>query len=60
MLEKEYEYNGYKIEIHENPIYHDFEFVIKTLDGKVVCTSNQFYDYAIDAEKDAQLIINGI
>lgn len=60
MLEKEYEYCGYKIEIHENPIYHDFEFVIKTLDSKVVCTSTQYYDHAVDAEKDAKIIINEI
>lgn len=60
MLKRDYEYCDHKIEIHENPIYHDFEFVIKSKDGKVVCASNQYYEYIGDAEKAAQLIINEI
>jgi hypothetical protein len=59
MIEKSYEHYGYLIEIHQHPIYKDFEFVIKTLDSmKVVAASTQTYDYSEDAERDAQLMIN--
>jgi len=61
MIEKSYEYYGYLIEIHQHPIYHDFEFVIKTKDGsKVISTSNHFYDYFQDAENEAKLIVNNL
>ena len=56
---KNYEYNGYLVEIHENPIYHDFQFVIKTLDGhEVKATNKQLYDNQPDAEEAAELTIN--
>ena len=60
MLKKEYEYDGYKIEF-EHPIYHDFEYVIKTTDGKkVIATSNQAFDQVDDAENEARLVINSL
>ena len=56
---KSYEYNGYLVEIHENPIYHDFQFVIKTLDGhEVKATNKQLYDNEIDAKSVAELTID--
>ena len=56
---KEYEYNGYLIEIHENPIYHDFQFVIKTLDShEVKATNKQLFDNQMDAQEIAELTIN--
>ena len=59
MLIKEYEYNGYKIELFEHPIYHDFEFVVKTLDEKeAISTNKYFYECLEDAENAAQLNIN--
>lgn len=58
MIAKEYEYNGYLIEIHEHPIYHDFEFVIKSMEGKVITASTHTYDFTEDAENAAQLTIN--
>jgi hypothetical protein len=61
MITKNYEYNGYFIEIHEHPIYHDFEYVIKTLDNKEVkATSTDLYNCEYDAEISAQLNINNI
>jgi len=60
MMEKNYEYYGYLIEIHEHPIYHDFEYVIKSMDGQVVTASSHQFDYSYDAEKEAELTINGL
>lgn len=61
MIIKEIEYGGYKIEIHEHPIYHDFEFVIKSNDGhEVKTTSTHPYEDSIDAEAAAYLIINNL
>jgi hypothetical protein len=36
MLIKSYEYSGFLVEIHQHPIYNDYEFVIKTFDAKKV------------------------
>ena len=59
MLIKSYEYSGYLIEINQHPIYNDFEFVVKTLDGKEVKgTSTVPYMYEDDAHLGAQLMIN--
>lgn len=59
MITNSYEYLGYFIEIHEHPIYHDFEFVIKTLDKKEVKeTSHRTFMYEDDANIAAQAKIN--
>jgi hypothetical protein len=59
MLIKSYEYNGYLIELSEHPIYHDFQFVVRTLNEKEIkATSINLYDNEYDAEIGAQLIIN--
>jgi len=59
MIVKNFIYNDYNIEIHEHPIYHDFEFVVKTLDNlKVIGTSNRTFEYLVDAEHSAMLLIN--
>jgi hypothetical protein len=59
MLIKSYEYNGYLIELSEHPIYHDFQFVVRTLNEKEIkATSTNLYDNEYDAEIGAQLIIN--
>ena len=60
MLINEYEYNGHKIEIFQHPIYHDFEFVIKSKDGKVITASTHTYEYVDDAEAAAKLITNNL
>ena len=49
-------FKEYIIEIHEHPIYHDFEFVVKK-DGKVVGASTQQYQFPTDAEVNAKLLI---
>jgi hypothetical protein len=60
-MTKEYEYCGYLIEIHEHPIYHDFEYVIKSKDGlNVITTSRHVFEHFDDAEKEAQIIINDL
>lgn len=59
MLEKTFEYLGYTVEIHKNPVYYDFQFVVKK-EGKVICASNDFYDEMQDAENAAQVAINDI
>lgn len=58
---KKYIYNGHVIELHEHPIYHDFEYVVKTLDNQQIKgTSTIPYAYANDAEKAAQILINSL
>jgi len=57
MIVKEYEYEGYIIELHEHPIYKDYEFVIKSKDGKVITASTHPYDYLQDADSTAKLTI---
>ena len=57
MIIKNYEYCGYTIELHEHPIYHDFEFVVK-LNGIVKGASNHVYQNGYDAEMGAQILIN--
>jgi len=51
-------YNRYVIEIHQHPIYHDFEFIIKQQNGQVVTASIQQYEFFEDAEIAAKMIIN--
>jgi len=59
MINKNYEYNGYMIEIHCHPIYNDFEFVVKSLDGTVVKgASTHVYENEYDCEIAAQILIN--
>lgn len=58
MIIKEYKYNGYTIEIHQHPIYHDFEYVVKNDKGQVEFTSIDPYEYFIDAQNSAELGIN--
>jgi len=59
MTVKSYQYNGYLIEVDEHPIYHDFQFVVKTIDGKEVKSTNKcLYQNVLDAELAAQLNIN--
>jgi len=60
MITKTFEYSGYDVELHEHPIYHDFEFVIKSKDGQVVSASTHPYEHKDDAEKAAQLNINNV
>ena len=61
MTTKNYEYNGYLIEIDEHPIYHDFQFVIKTINGKEIKATNTYlYENEYDAEMAAQLTINNL
>jgi len=61
MIVEEYEFMGYKVEIHEHPIYHDFEYVIKK-DNEVKFTNRQFYkdvESLHDAvKKDIKSVIN--
>jgi hypothetical protein len=38
-----FEYAGYLVEITEHPIYHDFQFVVKSLDGKKVIGTNTYF-----------------
>jgi hypothetical protein len=52
-------YKNCIIEIHEHPIYHDFEYVIKSKDGKkVMGSSTQPYEIFEDAEVNAKMTIN--
>jgi len=61
MIIKEIKYGGYNIEIHEHPIYHDFEFVVKTLDGHTVMgASIHTYEEPVDAESGAMILINNL
>ena len=53
MIVEEYEYMGYKIEIHEHPIYHDFEYVIKK-NNEVKFTNRKFYKNVIDIHEDVK------
>ena len=56
---KTFKYSGYLIEIHEHPIYKDFEFVVKTLDGhEVKGTSTHPYQYLEDAENAATIFVS--
>ena len=51
-------YEGYLVEIHEHPIYHDFEFVVKSKDGhEIKGTSKDPYDNLQDAENAALILI---
>lgn len=50
-------FKGYIIEIHEQAIYHDFEFVIKNKDGKVINASYNQYKMFEDAEVAAKMLI---
>ena len=61
MMIKEIEYGGFKIEVHEHPIYHDFEYVVKSLDGhEVKGTSSHPYEHPTDAESAAMEQINNM
>lgn len=61
MIVKNYEYNEYIIEIHEHPIYHDFEFVVKSSDSTVVKgASNHAYEHMYDCEIAAQIFISNL
>lgn len=61
MINNSYEYLGYIIEIHEHPIYHDFEFVVKSIDGHdIKGTSTIPYSYYHDAENAAKILINNL
>ena len=60
MIIKKYEYNNYIIELHEHSIYHDFEFVIKTKDGHVLCASTHVYHDITEIEKEVKLTINSL
>ena len=61
MPEYKFEYNGYSVTITENPIYHDFEFVVKTLDEKkVIGTSSAFIKSHELAESAAKQFINNL
>lgn len=53
MIINEYDYNEYKIEIHEHPIYHDFEFVVKQ-NNQVKFTSTTPYKTEDEAHLAAQ------
>jgi hypothetical protein len=51
------QFKGHIIEIHEHPIYRDFEYVIKTLDGKVLAASDHQYKMFEDAEVNAKMLV---
>lgn len=58
MLIKNYEYAGFLIEIHQHPIYNDYEFVVKSIDAKEIKgTSTVPYMYEDDAHIAAQHMI---
>ena len=50
-------FKNYIIEVHQHPIYYDFEFVIKSMDGKVIAASPQQYQVFEDAEVNAKMHI---
>ena len=59
MIIKEFEYLGYYVEIHEHPIYHDWEWVVKSLDKlSVIGASTHPYFSPADAENSAIIFIN--
>jgi hypothetical protein len=58
MIIKEYQYCGYTIELHEHPIYHDFEYVVKNDKGQVEFASLHPYEHYVDAKATAELEIN--
>ena len=58
MIKKEYTYAGFLIEIHEHPIYHDFEYVVKNNKGQVEFASTHTYEHYLDAQSSAELRIN--
>jgi len=61
MNEVKFEYCGYLIQITENPIYHDFEFVVKTLDEKTIIGANShFLESKDSAEIAARELINDL
>ena len=51
------QYKNHIIEIFEHPIYRDFEYVIKTLDGKVLAASDHQYKMFEDAEVNAKMLV---
>jgi len=61
MNERKFEYCGYLVEISEDPIYHDFQFVVKTLDEHtVVGTNTHFLSSYEAAEIEARMLINDL
>jgi hypothetical protein len=60
MITKTFEYSGYDVELHEHPIYHDFEFVIKSKDGKVFVASVKPFKEKDLAEQIAKETINNL
>jgi len=58
MIIDNYHYGNHIIEIHEHPIYHDFEFVVKNNDGKVILTSLHPYEDASTTMGAAEIKIN--
>jgi len=55
------EYKDFLIEINEHAIYHDFEFVVKTLDEKNIIGANtRFHKNIEDAENAAMTLINNL
>jgi hypothetical protein len=57
MIFEEYNYKGFLVEVHQHPIYKDFEFVVKK-DNVVKFTNLSFYDYKEDAKRSAELEID--
>jgi hypothetical protein len=57
MIYKTFEYCDYTVEIHEHPVYHDFEYVIKDSKGSVKSASNHSYAECDDAENAAKINI---
>jgi hypothetical protein len=60
MIVNLFAYEKYEVEIHEHPIYHDFEFVIKSKDGKVFVASVHPFKEKEEAEKIAKLTIDNL
>lgn len=56
MIIKNYQFNGFLIEIHQHPLYENyFEYVVKTSDAKhVKGTSTSPYKSELEAERAAQ------
>lgn len=58
MIINVYEYKGYNVEITENDLYHDFNYVIKTLSDDIMYENKTPYFSPDDADNGAKLKID--
>lgn len=59
MIVEEYEYMGYKVEISEHPVYHDYEYVVKE-NNKIKFTNEKFYKSINDIHQIVKLEIDSV